>query len=150
MSTLYTPEMLALAIELAGYPLDDGFAHQASARSKVCGSSLSIGLDLDVDGAVRRIGLKVSACAVGQSSAAILAQHIGGVTALEVEQTHAALCDWLTGEGVLPDWPGLATLAPARDRTGRHGALLLPWEAALKALSASDCGPELSSHSASR
>ncbi|MEM6856230.1 MAG: iron-sulfur cluster assembly scaffold protein [Pseudomonadota bacterium] len=150
MSTLYTPEMLALATELARYPLNGSFAYQADVRSKVCGSTLSIGLDCDAKGAVSRIGLKVSACAVGQSSAAILAQSVQGVTAQDLTRTHAALRDWLAGKGALPDWPGLATLSSARERAGRHGALLLPWEAALQALSASDCAGDLSSQSASR
>ncbi|MEO0872598.1 MAG: iron-sulfur cluster assembly scaffold protein [Pseudomonadota bacterium] len=150
MSTLYTPEMLALAIELALYPLDERFSRQASARSKVCGSTLAIGFDLNAEGAVSRIGLKVSACAVGQGSAAILAQGVQGSSAQQLSDTLDAIRAWLAGEGEMPDWPGFQTLAPARERTGRHGALLLPWEAAVKALSAVDCAGDLSSRSASR
>ena len=150
MSALYTPDMLALATQLAMHPFDADFAYQASARSKVCGSSLTIGLDLDAQGRVRRIGLKVSACAVGQSSAAILAQGALGLDAKGLEQTFKAIQIWLPSEGDPPQWPGFAHLAPARAHAGRHGALLLPWEAAVKALSANDCATELSSRGASR
>ena len=31
-------------------------------------------------------------------------------------------------------WPGLETLEPARPRTGRHGAILLPFRALLAAI----------------
>ncbi|MEO0698668.1 MAG: hypothetical protein AAFY81_03005, partial [Pseudomonadota bacterium] len=110
----------------------------------------TIGLDLEAEGTVRRVGFKVSACAVGQSSAAILAQGAQGMSAAALADTLDAIRAWLSGEGDLPDWPGFQTLAPAKERTGRHGALLLPWEAACNALSTSDCGPELSSRSASR
>ena len=150
MSALYTPEVLALATQLAMHPFDEDFAFQASARSKVCGSSLTIGLDLDAQGRVCRFGFKVSACAVGQSSAATLAQGAQGVDAKGLEQTLKAIRMWLSGEGDPPDWPGFAHLAPAHAHAGRHGALLLPWEAAVKALSANDCSTELSSRSASR
>jgi hypothetical protein len=42
---------------------------------------------------------------------------------------------WVAGEGALPGWPDLKVIAPARDFPGRHGAMLLPWKAALAALS---------------
>jgi len=41
---------------------------------------------------------------------------------------------WLGGAGQMPDWPGLAAIAAARDYPARHGAILLPWRAALDAL----------------
>lgn len=128
--------MLALSAQLARYPWNEGFAHQAEARSSVCGSTLSIGLDLDDSGRVSATGLKVSACAVGQSSAAILAASGKGAHPDAIAATLAGLREWIAGEGDLPDWPGLNAIAGARDYAGRHGALLLPWEAAVEALSA--------------
>ena len=50
------------------------------------------------------------------------------------QATLAALEGWLTASGPQPDWPGLDAIAPARDFPGRHGAMLLPWRAALEAL----------------
>jgi hypothetical protein len=35
----------------------------------------------------------------------------------------------------LPDWPDIQQIEPARDYPGRHGAIALPWKAALDALS---------------
>jgi hypothetical protein len=48
-------------------------------------------------------------------------------------QAQAQLLRWLAGEGELPDWPGLSTIAPARDFPGRHGAILLGWRAVIEA-----------------
>lgn len=135
MSALYTPQMLALCADLARYPWSGGLALQADARSSVCGSTITIGLDCGQDGAIGAIGLKVAACAVGQGSAAILAGGAHGRTRADIEATLAGLRNWLAHEGDLPDWPRLEALAGARDYAGRHAALLLPWEAALKALS---------------
>lgn len=135
MSALYTPEMLALSTQLTRYPWSDRFAYQAEARSKVCGSVIVMGLDLDADGAVATTGLKVTACAVGQSAAAIFASGAQGVTRSDIERTLGGLERWLTKQGDLPDWPGLGAIAGALEHKGRHGALLLPWETAVKALS---------------
>ena len=135
MSALYTPEMLALSTRLSSYPWSADLALQAEARSDICGSTISIGLDLDESGRVSKIGLKVSACAVGQSSAAILADAVQGASPGELAATLHELRLWLANLGDLPAWPRLEVIKGARPHAGRHGALLLPWEAALKALS---------------
>ncbi len=137
---LYSPELLALATGLAGFPLTDDLPLRAEARSRSCGSVIALGIALGDGGQVTQIGMKVSACAVGQASAALLAGAAAGRTPQAVQQTANALERWLAGEGELPAWPGIAALAPAREHPGRHGALLLPWKAATEALSQGD-GP---------
>lgn len=132
---LYSPELLAQAVALSAYPLDDRLALRADARSRTCGSEIVLGLDIADDGKVARIGMQVRACAIGQASAALLAQGAAGQNAGAIAATLSALEAWLAGDAALPDWPHLALLAPARDHPGRHGALLLPWKAATKALS---------------
>lgn len=134
-TALYTPEILVLATGLADYRLDDSLTLRAEARSRSCGSSLTLGLMLDDRDRVTRVGLRTQACAIGQASAAIFAQAATGRSAEDISATASAVARWLAGEGSLPDWPGLATIAPARDYPGRHGALMLPWSAALQLLS---------------
>lgn len=131
---LYSPALLGLATELAGYPLTDDLPLNAEARSRSCGSVIGIGLALDDAGTVARIGLRVSACAIGQASAALLARHAVGCSASDVVAAGEMLAAWLDGTSDLPDWPGIAALAPAHAHPGRHGALLLPWKAAAQAL----------------
>jgi NifU-like protein involved in Fe-S cluster formation len=100
-------------------------------------------MDVSVDdgGRIGRLGMRVRACAVGQASAAIFARHAPGRSRTELEAALAALEAWLGGEGPEPDWPGLAAIGPARSYPARHGAMLLPWKAALSALSsAPDAG----------
>jgi len=131
---LYTPELLALTLRLADYPWTEDFALTGDARSKSCGSTLTIGLELE-DGRITRIGLRARACAVGQASAAIFADAARGLDRAAIEAGHDAMAAWLAGAGPLPDWPGIAHLEPARGYPARHGAMMLPWQAALAALS---------------
>lgn len=131
---LYTPEVLALATALAAHPFDPAMPLTGQARSQSCGSTLAISLRLDASGRIAALGLRPQACAVGQASAAIFAAAAPGKTRAELAATEAALAAWLGGAGTMPDWPGLATLAAAREYPARHGAILLPWRAALDAL----------------
>ena len=132
---LYTPELLALAVALADYPADPSLPLHGQARSKSCGSTLALDIGVDADGRIETLGLQVRACAVGQAAAAIFARAAPGRALDDIEAALAALTEWLAGAGALPDWPGLAAIAPARAFPARHGAIMLPWTAARDALS---------------
>ena len=132
---LYTPELLALAVELAKWPRLSESALRGVARSPTCGSTLALDLELDAAGRIERLGMTVRACALGQAAAAIFARSAEDRNAEDLAQSLAELEGWLTGDRLLPDWPGLAPLEPARGYPARHGAMLLPWKAALAALS---------------
>jgi NifU-like protein involved in Fe-S cluster formation len=132
---LYTPELLALTLKLAEYPWDAALPLTGRARSKSCGSTLEIGLALGEAGGIEKLGLKVHACAVGQATAAIFAAAVAGRTLAEIEAARAAMLAWLSDTGPAPDWPGIAAIEPARAYPARHGAMMLPWDAALAALS---------------
>jgi NifU-like protein involved in Fe-S cluster formation len=134
-TVLYTPEVLALTTVLAAYRLDDALVLRSEARSRSCGSTLTLGLALDAQDRVERVGVRSQACAIGQASAAIFAQAAVGRSTAEIAAAAHAVTRWLAGEGELPDWPGLSAIVAARDYPGRHGALLLPWRAALQLLS---------------
>ena len=133
---LYSPRLLALATGLAAYPLtDETFPHRAEVRSRSCGSTLMLGVATDADGRVNGIGMQVAACAIGQGSAAIMADAAIGRTHADFAAILAAIDAWLAGEGALPDWPGFDALEAARAHPGRHEALRLPWKAMLAVLS---------------
>jgi NifU-like protein involved in Fe-S cluster formation len=132
---LYSPQILALATGLAGVPLTDDLPLRGEARSRSCGSTLAIGLDLDAAGRVTRVGIAASACAIGQASAMIFAAAAPGRSAGEIDSAGQSLAQWLAGQTPMPDWPGLAAIAPAADFAGRHGAIQLAWQAARSALS---------------
>lgn len=133
-AALYTPEVLALATSLAQFPLTDDLALRGEARSPACGSRIELGLALDGEGRIERLGMAAHACAIGQASAAIFAAAAPGNDLAGLEQALIQLQAWLGG-GALPDWPGLAAINAAQGFPGRHGAILLAWRAAISALS---------------
>lgn len=132
---LYTPEILALAVSLADSPYDPALPLQGQARSAACGSTLLASLELGPFGRIARIGMKAQACAIGQASAALFLRSAAGRTVQDIAASRSAIAAWLGAAGPIPGWPELALLAPARDYPARHGAILLPWDAALDALS---------------
>lgn len=132
-TVLYTPQVLALAMGLAQWPLGDDLPLMGDARSASCGSQLRVGLALDGRGAIARIGLSAQACAIGQAAAHVMADAAIGRTADDVARAETRIAAWLAGEGTMPDWPGLEALAPVLDYPGRHGAFMLGWRAALAA-----------------
>lgn len=142
---LYTPEMLGAAVELANYPLLETLTYRGEARSVSCGSSLHIGFTLDDRRAIIATGLRARACAVGQASAAIFVRHAKGLTLEDIACAQGNILNWLgqkTDEGTAdisqPNWPDFSIIAAARDFPGRHGAIILPWRAAIAALSKTD------------
>ncbi len=79
--------------------------------------------------------MTVQACAFGQASAALVERHSRGRTHDEVSEAMLALSYWLaSSDDHDVAWPGIAALSPARERRGRHGAILLPFRALLAAI----------------
>ena len=115
--------MLALAVELADYPLAEGTGTTTQLRSRTCGSTLVMHVSTDEDRRIAELGLRVTACAVAE-----------GRDGADIAQVRSGISAWLAGEGERPDWPRLEMLEPAVPHPGRHEAVLLPWKAAEEAL----------------
>ena len=102
--------------------------------SPVCGSRVTVDLDLDENGRVARFGQEVRACALGQASASLLGEHVVGRSADELSAAHNALSAFMKGNAETPgDWPGLDVFAPARPHKARHASILLAFDAAAAA-----------------
>lgn len=132
---LYTPEVLALAASLAQWPWVEGLDEVAHARSRSCGSSLSLGLALDPQGRLVRLGVRARACAIGQAAAAIFAASAPGRTLEEIALEANHLTAWLGGDEDIPAIAGIGAIAAARDYPARHGAIMLAWTATRELLS---------------
>ena len=131
---LYTREILRLAASLVPFEALLRTDGDAEVRSPTCGSRLRLAVTL-ADGRVSEIAQAVEACAFGQASAALM---MAGAKGRDLADARAALAGveaWLSGEDkAAASWPGLEALAPARSRSGRHGAMLLPFRALVAAL----------------
>jgi NifU-like protein involved in Fe-S cluster formation len=139
--TLYSIDILRLATATAHWPALTGPQGSAERRSPTCGSRVRVDVTLGEGGAVAAIGLVVSACALGQASAAIMAASAAGRTAAEFRDARTALAAYLGGEdGTLPDWPDIGRLVPARPYAARHASILLAFDAAVAAIDAAVAG----------
>ena len=132
---LYTPAILRLASALEPPRALERIDGRAELRAPTCGSTIVTEVMRGPDGSVAAVSQRVSACAFGQASAALLQSAAAGKSRAEIDQALAELTDWLGGGRDDPGtWPGLDSLAPARSKTGRHGAILLPFRALAAAL----------------
>lgn len=132
----YTREILRLAASLGepgGLERVDG---EAARRSPTCGATISVAVTVE-DGRVVALSQRVEACAFGQAAAALMAAGASGTDASAARAALAAIERWLKGDdAAVAAWPGLDVLAPARERPGRHGAILLPFQALAGAIEA--------------
>jgi NifU-like protein involved in Fe-S cluster formation len=131
---LYNNQILRLA---ASIPFHERLADPMASvekRSPVCGSRVTVDVELDDDGRVKAIGMVVRACALGQASAALMGAHAVGRTLAELEAARDELTAWLAGErDAAPEWPGLEIFVPALPHTARHPSIRLGFEAVAEA-----------------
>lgn len=134
---LYTRDILRLASSL-GEPAvlarTDGAVER---RSVTCGSRISVAVMVE-EGRVGAVSLRVEACAFGQAASALMIAEAVSMNADAVRAALGGVERWLKGDdAAVSAWPGLALLDPARARVGRHGAILLPFQALLGAIESS-------------
>lgn len=134
---LYTMEILRLAGSLADPVRLARVDGAAQLRSPACGSTVRTEVQLE-GGVVTAISQQVRACAFGQASGALVAKHAPGRSKEDIVAALADLTGWLDGSRDDPGGWGLDALAPARSRTSRHGAILLPFRALLAAIEDAD------------
>lgn len=127
-----------MALDLARWPMAGDLPLIGEARSASCGSRMRVGIELDANGAISRIGIAAQACAIGQAAASLMARCAAGRTQQDFVKAEAEIVAWLGAQGALPEWPGLDALAAVRDYPGRHGAFLLGWRAVLQAMATQD------------
>ena len=107
----------------------------ASARSKLCGSTITIDIRLDGD-KVADFGQIVQACMLGQSAASIVGREIVGTPVAEFRAVSAAM-RWMLKDGGPPPagrWADLGLLQPVKDYPHRHASTLLVFDAVEHAL----------------
>lgn len=130
----YTRDILRLAADIPYqhdfYNLPDGFEQ----RSRTCGSRVRVWVALDPGGQVRELRQAVEACAYGQAAAALMGARAIGKDRARAQGDLDHLEIWLKGGPAPADWPELAALEPALQRTSRHEAILLPFRALVEAI----------------
>jgi NifU-like protein involved in Fe-S cluster formation len=136
LSDLYSEKILEIA---GNQPIPGRLADaHASARrvSRVCGSTIEVDIRLE-HGVITAYGHEVQACALGQTSAAIVATHVVGTSAAEFRRVREEMTAMLKADGDPPAgerWVDLKYLEPVRDYRPRHTSTLLVFDAVCDAL----------------
>jgi NifU-like protein involved in Fe-S cluster formation len=131
---LYNTQILRLAAEIPFHERLAAPMASVEKRSPVCGSRVTVDIELDDDGRVAAVGMLVRACALGQASASLMGAHVVGRTGAEIATARDELTAWLAGaRATPPDWPGMELFAPALEHRGRHASIRLAFEAAAEA-----------------
>ena len=107
----------------------------ATAHSRLCGSTVTVDLAVK-DGVVTDFAHEVKACALGQASSAIMAQHVVGAGADELRATRDAMLRMLKEDGPPPEgrFADLKYLEPVRDYKARHASTMLTFDAVVDCL----------------
>jgi NifU-like protein involved in Fe-S cluster formation len=131
---IYTRDILRLAASIPHHVRFEALEGETEIRSPTCGSRVRVSVAMDGD-RVASVSQAVEACAFGQASAALMGAEAQGKTDADLRVAIDGITAWLGGDDVaVAAWPGLAVLDPARSRTARHGAILLPFRALLAAI----------------
>ncbi|GAA0772422.1 iron-sulfur cluster assembly scaffold protein [Roseibium denhamense] len=107
----------------------------AKAHSKLCGSTVVVDLCLK-GGVVTDFAHDVKACALGQASSSIMAQHVVGASADELRALKTTMHAMLKENGPAPQgrFEDLKYLEPVREYKARHASTLLTFDAVVDAL----------------
>jgi len=135
LNDIYSRRILELAADiphLGRLPAPDA---SATARSKLCGSTVTIDVKLDGN-VVTAFAHDVKACALGQASSSIMGRNIIGSTIEELREVRDAASRLLKADGKAPrgKWEDLEVLEPLRDYKARHASILLTFDAVVDAL----------------
>lgn len=108
---------------------------EAIAHSKLCGSKVKIWLKVS-QGTVSEFGHDVKACALGQATSSIMANHIIGSTPEELRKVRNQMWAMLKENGTPPEgrFEDLKYLEPVKEYRARHASTMLTFDAVVDAL----------------
>ena len=135
ISEIYNRRILELAANIPRLGRLANADASAKAHSRLCGSTVVIDLCVK-DGRVVDFAHEVKACALGQASSSLMARHVVGATADELNELRDRMTRMLKANGPPPEgkWSEFAVLEPVREYKARHASTLLTFDAVTDAL----------------
>jgi NifU-like protein involved in Fe-S cluster formation len=135
INEVYNAKILGFAGNIARIGRLDHPDATAKAHSKLCGSTVTVDLKMR-DGVVIDFAHDVKACALGQASSSIMAQHVVGASAEELRAVRDTMLKMLKENGAPPDgrFADLRYLEPVRDYKARHASTMLTFDAVVDAI----------------
>jgi len=130
LSDLYSSKIIEIAARL---PITDPLVAPDCASkksSKVCGSTIKVELKIEL-GKVSAYSHEVNACALGQTSASIMCEHIIGANIVELQVLRETMFNMLKNDGDVPTgrFSDLKYLQSVKDYPARHTSTMLVFDA---------------------
>ncbi|TNE38268.1 MAG: iron-sulfur cluster assembly scaffold protein [Alphaproteobacteria bacterium] len=135
ISELYSRRILQLAGSISHTERLKDPEATVTVSSPLCGSRVTVDLKMDGD-VITDFAHEVKACALGQTSSAVMAEHVVGATRDEIHEVAAQMRAMLKEGGEPPTgkWADLEVLQPVRDYKSRHASVMLTFDAVEKAM----------------
>jgi NifU-like protein involved in Fe-S cluster formation len=135
INDVYNARILGFAGNIGRLGRLDAPDASATAHSRLCGSTVTVDLRMDGDRVVD-FAHDVKACALGQASSAIMAEHVVGATAGELRAVRETMLRMLKENGAPPQgrFDDLKYLEPVRDYKARHASTMLTFDAVVDAI----------------
>ncbi len=137
---LYRKEILRLAADATGAGHLSNPHVSGTAHNPTCGDKITVELQLDEEGRVTAMAHDTKACVLTQASASILGHSLKGASREDVETLANDIATMLVTKGSPPAPPfeAYSAFEGAVEHRTRHRCVLLPVEAVLAALEASE------------
>jgi NifU-like protein involved in Fe-S cluster formation len=135
INDIYNAKILGFAGNIARIGRLEAPDASATAHSRLCGSTVTVDIRMDGD-TVSDFAHVVKACALGQASSSIMAQHVVGANTEELRAVREAMLRMLKENGQPPDgrFADLKYLEPVRDYKARHASTMLTFDAVVDAI----------------
>jgi NifU-like protein involved in Fe-S cluster formation len=134
LNEIYSRRILELAANIPRLGRLADAEGTATAHSKLCGSTVTVDVKVR-DGRVIDFAHEVRACALGQASSSLMAQHVIGSTVEELRALRDQMRAMLRENGPPPTgkWADLQAFEPVREFRARHASTLLTFDAVVEA-----------------
>jgi hypothetical protein len=133
---LYAKELLRWAADTSHTGTLPSPDRTATVNNAMCGDRVTIGFAVDPTHEILECRQETKACVLTQASASILSANAVGETADSLARVRKAVTAMLRDGSEPPKgkWSAYGIFAPVREHKSRHTCVLLPLEAAEKAL----------------
>ena len=138
---LYNRQIQRLAVSIPRLGRLTAPTGSATARSRLCGSRITVDLTLDGD-IVADYAHELRACVIGQAVASVIARVVVGLSIDQVDEGAGILNDILRDKTFPPPgpWIELEPFLPVADFRSRHASALLPFQALQLAIAEAGSG----------
>ncbi len=134
MDAVYQDQILAYAKAARALPPIIAPDASATMSNPICGDRVEVQLQCNADGVISAVSVAVRGCALCEAGAGLLASIAPGTSSASLTEMRGELAAFLAGETANPCPAEIEKFMPVRAIRNRHKCVLLPFEAAVKAL----------------